>query len=317
MIRGIYHQKGQLPKVLIFIGFLLTGFGISTILGLVSAHVIFGIDVIHQPYLLSDFSNTEVVPALKFMQFLHSLGIFIFPVLAFAYVTSEDFLKRLSMKSAINPIHIALTILLMITAIPIINYMVELNGQMKLPAYLKDLELWMRSKEDSAEVITESFMRMDNFLSYSINLVVIGLLPAIGEELLFRGFLQGQLIKRTGNIHLAIWLSAFLFSAMHLQFYGFFPRFILGAVFGYLFVWSGSLWIPVLAHFINNAGAVSLQYFLGREFTEDNIDSFGTSGSDVFYLIASIFLFSVLIYYFQLSRVSLTGPPSQSGESDK
>src|SRR5690606_9164914 len=82
--------------------------------------------------------------------------------------------------------------------------------------------------------------------------VVVVVLPAIGEEIVFRGMIQNDFYRATRNAHLSIWITAILFSAIHLQFYGFFPRMFLGALFGYLYFWSGNLWMPVLAHFVNN-----------------------------------------------------------------
>jgi membrane protease YdiL (CAAX protease family) len=98
-----------------------------------------------------------------------------------------------------------------------------------------------------------------------INLFIIAILPAVGEEFFFRGVLQKILIKLFKSGHVAIWVTAFIFSAMHFQFFGFVPRFILGLIFGYLFFWSGTLWLPVISHFINNAVPVIMAYKQGME----------------------------------------------------
>jgi len=90
---------------------------------------------------------------------------------------------------------------------------------------------------------------------------VIAVLAGFGEELVFRGLLQPELHKATGNIHFAIWTSAIFFSALHMQFYGFIPRMFLGALFGYLYYWSGNLIIPMFAHFFNNFMAVTSIYY--------------------------------------------------------
>jgi membrane protease YdiL (CAAX protease family) len=128
---------------------------------------------------------------------------------------------------------------------------------------------------------------MSGLDSFIYNLLIMAVIPAIGEELLFRGVIQQQLHFRLKNPHMAIWITAMLFSAIHMQFYGFIPRMLLGAFFGYLMVWTQSLWVPVLAHFLNNAGAVSMQYFLGAELTEEKIDTFGTVTDDWIYLVIS------------------------------
>src|SRR5690554_5832087 len=102
--------------------------------------------------------------------------------------------------------------------------------------------------------------RFDNAGDFILALIVIGLIPAVGEELLFRGLVQNQIGAITKNIHVAIWLAAFLFSTFHFQFYGFVPRMFLGVLFGYLYYWSGNLFIAMLAHFINNGLTLILLY---------------------------------------------------------
>ena len=295
MIKGVYKEQGPLSKVLIFISALLTGFGLSTIIGLVCVQLFFGLDVFSNPELLTQFNNPAILSSLKFMQLLHSVGIFILPVLLFAYTTSGSVSAYLKMNKVPNIFWFGITVLMMFVSLPIVNFLVEMNGNMVLPDALEPIETWMKNKEESAMMITELFLQMDSPSAYMYNILIVGIIPALGEELLFRGLIQKQVIKRTGNYHIGIWVAAFLFSAIHLQFYGFFPRFILGAIFGYLFVWSGSLWVPILAHFINNAGAVTVQYIFGAEFTENTIDSFGTETRDLFFLGLSLILaFSIL-----------------------
>ena len=297
MIQGVYSGNSVLSKVLIFIGLLLTGFGVSTLLGLTFSKSVLGLDVFSQPHLLTDFSNPNSIIALKFMQMLHTLGIFILPVLVFAYFVSNKWKSYLGFNSVTNGTFFLLTAIIMVMSAPIINLLVKFNEGMQLPEFLYSLENWMREKENGAKVITESFLKMETPLSFMTNLFVIGFLPAVGEELLFRGLIQRQLTNRTGNHHLAVWTAAILFSAMHMQFYGFLPRLLLGVVFGYLFVWSGSLWVPMLAHFINNAGAVTVQYIYGEEFVEAEVDTFGIGEGDWIYVLPSIIVVGYTIFF--------------------
>jgi membrane protease YdiL (CAAX protease family) len=99
----------------------------------------------------------------------------------------------------------------------------------------------------------------------TINLIMIAVLPALGEEFIFRGVFQKIFCRLFGSGHIAIWITAFIFSFVHLQFFGFLPRFILGLLFGYLFYWSRTLWLPVIAHFVNNAVPTFIAYFQGWE----------------------------------------------------
>jgi membrane protease YdiL (CAAX protease family) len=127
---------------------------------------------------------------------------------------------------------------------------------MILPDFLAPVETWMKEKEESATRLTELFLSENNLLSLLANLLVIAATAAIGEEMFFRGALQRIIGKWSKNPHLIIWSVAILFSAFHLQFYGFLPRMLLGAFFGYLVYWSKNIWLPIFAHFMNNALAV-------------------------------------------------------------
>ena len=177
----------------------------------------------------------------------------------------------------------------MFAALPLINEMVSVNEMMKLPEFLKGMEDWMKSAEEEAAKLTEVFMKMPTLSAFLFNLLMIALLPAIGEELLFRGRLQRLLKEWLKNIHVAIFISAFLFSALHMQFYGFLPRMFLGVLFGYLFYWSGSLWVPVCAHFINNGAAVIVAYLGQRGILGGDYENFGTTDSAILILL-SIFV---------------------------
>ena len=103
------------------------------------------------------------------------------------------------------------------------------------------IEKWMKDAEESAAEITKAFLDVKTIPGLVFNVFMIAFLPAVGEELLFRGIIQRIFTDMTKSHHWGIWISAILFSAMHFQFYGFVPRVLLGALFGYLLVWSGSI----------------------------------------------------------------------------
>ena len=158
---------------------------------------------------------------------------------------------------------IALVIILSFCIFPITSITGQLNSEMQFPGWLSGLEGWMREKEDSADRIVDILMTQNTLKTLIFNLLMIGVLPAIGEEMIFRGVFQKIFCKLFKSGHLAVWVIAFLFSAVHLQFFGFLPRFILGLVFGYLFLWSGTLWLPVISHFLNNTVSVIAVYLHG------------------------------------------------------
>ena len=139
---------------------------------------------------------------------------------------------------------------------PTISLTGLLNQQMELPAFMEGIEHWMRAQEDEAERVTLLLLSEKGIGALFANLFVVALTAGITEELFFRGALQRILGRWSSNPHLVIWITACIFSAFHIQFYGFLPRMLLGAYFGYLLYWSHNIWIPVFAHFTNNALAV-------------------------------------------------------------
>lgn len=140
------------------------------------------------------------------------------------------------------------------------SLIIDWNANIELPESWALLENYMKEAEDQRMVLTKFLTDFDSLTEFLVGVVVIGLLAGIGEELLFRGVLQPKLQIYTGNGHVAVWLTAFIFSAIHMQFYGFFPRMLLGAIFGYLYLYSGSLLYPIIAHILNNTFTIVLIY---------------------------------------------------------
>jgi membrane protease YdiL (CAAX protease family) len=245
--KGIYANKSSASKVgilflLIFVSFILH---IIIATGLVYLFADNGLALIQQ----QDLSNQAFVNYLKLMQLFTAVGLFITPTLLYAYLCNFDLRLRLNFSR--QTLLLAIAIMLLIN--PFISFLYEWNMSFNLPD-------WLIAYDLKAEQMTKSFMRMNSLPDLGFNLLVLAIVPAIGEELLFRGYLQQKCEKWLGKPQLAIIITAILFSAIHLQFQGFLPRFILGLVLGYFMYWSGSLWLPIIAHFCNNAMAVIFVY---------------------------------------------------------
>lgn len=161
---------------------------------------------------------------------------------------------------------ILLVSLLTITTYPLVQYIYLLNQQLPLPT-------WAIEQENLINTTVQHLLYVHAVPELLINILLVGLLPAVGEELLFRGVVQQQLEKLLANPHIAVWLTALIFSFIHFQFQGFLPRVLLGAGLGYLFIWTRNLWIPIIAHFVNNAGQVLLQYLYQQQWIELNLNS--------------------------------------------
>jgi hypothetical protein len=158
---------------------------------------------------------------------------------------------------------------------------------MHLPSFLKDIEAWMRKMEDEGIATTMAILKMNSIRGFLINLTVIAVIPAICEEFIFRGSLQRTFLRIFKNPHVAIWTSAIIFSAIHFQFFGFFPRLFLGAAFGYIYFWTGSIWHAVLAHFLNNGFAVTMAFYFQKNNLPINQDE-NMAVSWYVYLISAI-----------------------------
>ncbi|HEY3429936.1 MAG TPA: CPBP family intramembrane glutamic endopeptidase [Cyclobacteriaceae bacterium] len=154
-----------------------------------------------------------------------------------------------------------------------ISPIVEWNMNFQFSGAAEEFGTWAREMEDQLMGLTQLITKFDSPAEYALGLVVIALLPGIGEELVFRGMIQNELKRASNNIHVAIWTSAFLFSAIHMQFFGFVPRMLLGAMFGYLYYWSGNLFIPMIAHIFHNGFTVTMIYLYNQGSTDINIDS--------------------------------------------
>jgi len=239
---------------------------------------------------------------LKFLQLLNTLGLFVIPAVLFVVLFEKKPIKTLQLNHLITPINAVMVFLLMLCLIPSINWLVEWNKSINLPEQFEAIENWMKQAEDRAMGLTKAFLRMDNASELWHNLLLVAALPAIGEELIFRGIVQQNINRSFKTAHLGIWISAILFSALHMQFYGFFPRMFLGAFFGYLLVWTKNLWVPILAHFINNALAVLIAYRLGLEGMEAQFDQLGASQDTTWFSLAGLVLFTVLLFLFYRSN---------------
>ena len=266
---------------------------IFTLLGIGVSILIFGL-----PSDLGGFITGEAgfsLNYLKVIQIFSSAGMFLFPPLMLARIESHSVLRYLKLSKQTPAVLMGLAAVIMVSAMPLLDLTVELNQNMKLPAFLSSVEEWMRNKERELEVLTKQFLTMTTYGDLALNLFMIAVLPAVSEELMFRGCLQRIFTRWFGSYHTGIWIAAIIFSAIHVQFYGFIPRMLLGALFGYLLVWSNTIWIPILAHFINNGVTVVAAFVYQRKGL--SLDEMNESGETSVMLYLGSFLGTALLLY--------------------
>lgn len=243
--------------------------------------------------LLSGFGETSPYPdrqILRWVSLMSHIASFTLPSLGvFIFLYRKHWSQQLLLQVAPRLAAAGLSVLFILVSFPFAQTVYWLNRQLPLPE-------WMASMEGDVSGLVKGLLVMESPGELLFNLLVVAVVPAIGEELVFRGGVQQQFYRIVRTPGLAVWITAFLFSAVHLQFEGFLPRFLLGAMLGYLFLWSKNLWIPILAHFFFNGIQVAGQFFAG-----DALEALDTTQTDQPYWIAgigSLILIFWIGYYF-------------------
>lgn len=244
--KGIYKHKSTVTKIgIFFLLIFISGILHTALAGFLIALFSDNAMVFIQS---QDLTNQVSVNYLKLIQLFNGVGIFIVPLLLYSYLTGFDFkFTRITRQNTI----LVIAIMMLIT--PFVGLLLEWNMKISFPE-------WLLLFDKNSDVIVEAFLKMSTIWDLLYTLIVIAVVPAIGEELLFRGYLQQKIGRRLNNSIFAIVITSFLFSVIHLDAQGVLPRFILGVLLGYLYYWSESLWMPILAHFVNNAQAVIFSY---------------------------------------------------------
>ena len=235
------------------------------------------------------------ITQIKIGQGISSALIFIAPPLILYGFTRNQPMRQIGFRKPNSAWMLLIGLALMFVSLPLTNLLTSWNEKMNLGQAFESLEALLKQLEETAGDLTERMLQADTFGGLLFNLLVIALIPAIGEELTFRGVLQQALTKGVKNVHVAVWLSAFIFSFIHFQFYGFLPRMFLGVLLGYLFYYSGSLWTSILMHFFNNGVAVVVAYLQYKGLTHVDWEHFGAT-SNVWLLLVSLIVTVGLIF---------------------
>ena len=259
--------------LLLIIAYTLAAMFIGQFLAVVFSMLLFGIGFNEIEGLLANLNHPSIRSIIYLIQaFTAVCGFIIGPLLYLKHWGQSITLTGLINNKKLLIIPLLLTVVLTICLMVANGPLIQWNADWQLPSALNDFELWARGLENSAANITKLMVQFTSLPAFVLGLIVLAVIPAVGEELLFRGLIQPALAKITGNAHIGIWLAALVFSLFHFQFFGLLPRMALGVIFGYLFYWSGSLWYPVIAHFINNGLTLTLVYASSLGYLNFNIE---------------------------------------------
>ena len=241
---------------------------------------------------------------MKIAQGLSSIMMFVVPPIVYYRITRKHHpMYSLGFREVSKPwyLYICVGIALMFISLPVTNKLTSWNEAMSFGSLFggvfETLETYLKTMEETAQAATEKMLNVDTIGGLLLNLLVIALIPAVGEELTFRGVLQ-QGLTRKMNPHAAIILSAAIFSFIHFQFYGFLPRMFLGILLGYMFYITGSLWTSIAMHFVNNGTAVVLYYLNHKGIINIDADHFGDTQYS-WLVVLSLLVTAALIFWCQ------------------
>lgn len=257
---------------------------------------------------LGTFDDPRYISASKLIQILGAIGTFIVPAFLFSYLFEGNLFSYFQFRNPTGSIPLLLTVGMMIAVVPFINYMADINMRLEFP--IRSVDNLLRTLENDAEKIMRAFIETRSLTGLLVNLFMIGVLAAVGEELIFRGLLQRLMHDMVKNAHVAILITSILFSAFHFQFFSFLPRFILGMILGYLMYYGRSIWYPILAHFINNIMGVIYYYFYARGSADDMLEEIGTRSYIPMAAVISLLVFVLLflIWFFQARGITTRSP---------
>lgn len=248
---------------------------------------------------------SDPVAALRICTVIQDILVFFTPAVAVAMLSTRYPATLLAVDRLPDLRITLLAVLALLCSVPFMNWIVEWNKNLSLPESLASVEQMMRGMEEAAESQVRLLMGGDSVGNLIVNILIIGVMAGFSEEIFFRGALQRLLTVGGKAPHLMIWVAAFVFSAFHLQFFGFFPRLLLGAFFGYLLWWSGSLWLPILLHSLNNSIVVIAEWRNAGSDAAVDINRIGAdtgSASDI--ALAAVSIVMTVALLFMISRRS-------------
>jgi len=287
---------GRLPagtKLILLAGLCLLGLVIALLLGA----------LISIPFMMKGGADVSGLSAnlnlMRILQLLTHIFLFLVPAFVFASLVSRKPATYLQINRLPSLKNIAISLLVIFLAYPLVLYAAEINLKLSLPQSLEGLETWIRETEESAKNMVEMLLGVKTLGALAFNIFLVAIVPGVGEELIFRGIALRLFRQWTGRIHLAVWISAIIFSAIHFQFLGFLPRVMLGLVMGYLFVFGRNIWLPIIAHFFNNFMAVIAFYLAHNNYMEVDVENVELGSIGPVVAMVSLTLTVLVFYYFR------------------
>lgn len=283
MTYPLIKKTTQGSRLLTFMLLLIFGILFSSVLGVFVAMINGGE--------IFSFKNLRII------QVLNQVVGFMMPAVVYAILVKEKPFNFLGFNKM--PAWSLLGIVAMFTIIPFLGTVTDWNDSIVFPESMRAIEEQMRATQQKSEEIIEMFISQGSLFS---SLLIIAALAAVSEELLFRSVIQRWLMKLFKNVHVAIIVTAIVFSAFHMDFFGFFPRLFLGVMLGYMFWMTGSIFPSMLMHFVNNATIVMLHYLNTRGFIDIDVDHFCSTDNVLVIILSLIMTVAIFIICNRFSK---------------
>jgi hypothetical protein len=295
----MHQEKSVGYRFAMLLLLMIAGAMLGYIIALASIPLVFQIPFSALMGVLNMDSGLEITPAvLKYVQLILATFVFIVPANAYSHLFSDNTFVFFEFKKP-SLVFLFFAALLWLFTLPIISFLADINNKIAFPTSFAGLENSFRLAEARAENATRFLLNITSVSGLMVNLLVIAVVAAIAEELIFRGIIQKLLFEQSKNIHLAIWLTALIFSLFHLQFFAIIPRIVLGAALGYTFYWSKSIWVPIFFHFINNASIVFASYLFQKKLIATDPNEITFFPNSVLFVA---FICSIAMVYFWNKR---------------
>ena len=291
-------KSTALTSLLLLVAFVFLGLFVGQFLGFAILLPLFDLDLQQVMQAIADpAASPGARTAMLILQAGGALFGFVITPILHQYFIDRTALPELfdTQRTAVLPL--ALVGILVLAFMPVNALVMEWNLNLDFSLISPTFQEWAYAKEEALRQLTEQLTHFESVGGLLVGVLVIAVLPAVGEELVFRGIVQRRLYTLARNPHVAIWIAALVFSAIHVQFFGFFPRLLLGALFGYLYYWSGNLWYPIFAHFVNNGFTLLMLYLYQQGSVGMDIESIETVSWSV--ALFSLIGCAALLYVFK------------------
>lgn len=293
-----FNERPYWIQLIVLALFMLGGMLISSALGELVILLLY-----HTPQMLE---ASDPVTAIRISQSLVTIGTFLVPALLFAYCYNRQWFDYNAANRSPKQSMINIVLILSVTLLPVVGALSAFNQHI-MPQEGGVAE-FMRDLEEAANHILELVTSQRSSWDLVANMLVFAVLAGVCEEFFFQGALQPLMMNWTKNPHIGILLTALIFSALHFQFYGFIPRFLLGVYLGYLFYWSRSLWLPILAHVLHNALSLMVDFTLqGRGIDTDNLQFTDVRGSLPTAAACALISAMAIVYLWRIYRDDKVG----------